>query len=115
MTTPATSTSRSPLSVAPPRANLRPRLALQAFVLAFALTAVAALAILLGSQVSLRADVTATREHQLSPQTRSILAQLNEPLVLVVGAEHLQSGRERYPGCTQRDLRLARHQCRDSN
>ncbi len=75
------------LGAVPPRGNLRPRLALQSLILVFAITTIATLAGILAAKLQWRTDVTTTREHELSPQTKAILAKLNEPLDLVVAAE----------------------------
>ncbi|MCW5764981.1 MAG: hypothetical protein KIT68_03280 [Phycisphaeraceae bacterium] len=65
----------------------RARNTLAAAVLMLAVTAIAGLAVFLGTRVSARFDVTATREHALSPQTVAVLARLNHPVTLVIATD----------------------------
>jgi hypothetical protein len=65
----------------------RGRLALQAGVLTFAVVASCVLLVVLAAAVPVRFDVTATRRHQLSPQSRAVLSKLTEPVDLIVAAD----------------------------
>lgn len=65
----------------------RMRFALASAVIIFAAGVSALMLGVIGSRVSARFDLTSTREHQLSPQTRSILARLDRPVELVVAAD----------------------------
>lgn len=56
-------------------------------VLAFALTACCVLGVLIATRAHHRFDVTATREHDLSPRTRQLLGRLDRDLTLVVAAD----------------------------
>lgn len=71
----------------------RSRYAFQAFVVFFALTMIAGLSLVLTSdaRLSRRFDLTATRAHELSPMTRTILGELLGPTRLVVIANLSQS------------------------
>lgn len=65
----------------------RARVALASGVLLLALTASCVMAAVLAARWSARFDVTATREHELSPRTRAVLDGLSVPLRLVVAAD----------------------------
>ncbi len=71
----------------------RSRYAFQAFVVLFALTMISGLALVLLSDARLarRFDLTSTRSHELSPQTRTILGELIGPTRLIVIANLSQS------------------------
>ncbi|MCA9293321.1 MAG: Gldg family protein [Phycisphaerales bacterium] len=65
----------------------RARFALMATITLCALVAAALFANIIGEKRSTRIDLTATREHTLAPRTQAILAQLDQPLELVVSAD----------------------------
>jgi hypothetical protein len=69
------------------RRTPRWRYALQAGVLLFTLSACCVLAIVLGAQTSRRLDVTSTRQHVLSPETRAIIESLRVPVTLLIAAD----------------------------
>jgi hypothetical protein len=60
---------------------------LNAAVLVLAFTACCVLGVMMTTRVHTRKDVTATREHELSPRTRQLLAGLDRDLTLVVAAD----------------------------
>ncbi|MEC9374416.1 MAG: hypothetical protein VYC34_11260, partial [Planctomycetota bacterium] len=68
-------------------AGRRTRMGAATAVLLFAATATCALAILIGSLTSTRIDVTATREHALSPRTKMLLNRLEAPHEIVIVAD----------------------------
>jgi hypothetical protein len=55
-------------------------------VIALAMTAAAVFAGLLTSRAGVRLDVTATREHRLSPRTESLLTTLDRPYDIIIAA-----------------------------
>jgi hypothetical protein len=81
----------------------RPRLrfAIMSAVLLIAATASVVIANFIGSRVALRWDVTATREHQLSPRTLSLLARVEAPYEIVIAAP-LRDQRTIHPRALQR-------------
>lgn len=58
--------------------------ALTAGLLGVILVACAALGVVIGAQTSYRLDATATREHELSPETRAIIARVQDDLTLLL-------------------------------
>jgi hypothetical protein len=58
-----------------------------AVVLALALTACCVLAVLMTTRAHKRFDVTATRQHDLTPRTKQLLSRLDRDLTLVVAAD----------------------------
>jgi hypothetical protein len=70
------------------RTPRRPRLRFAAMtaVLLVAATASVVIANLIASRTAIRMDVTATREHQLSPRTMSLLAGVEAPYEVVIAA-----------------------------
>lgn len=76
---------------APAPGSTRSANLLAATVLVLALTAIVGLLIFLGSRASTRMDVTSTRQHLLSPQTRAILSRLDRSLTLVVATDLRQT------------------------
>lgn len=73
----------SPVAATAPRAR-RAVFALQAAVVAFAVTTCCVLAVVLGDRFPLRVDATASGEHRLSDHTRAVLGELHDPIRLVV-------------------------------
>lgn len=73
--------STKPSSLARAR---RAMFAVQAAVLAFALTTCCVLAVVLGDRFPARLDATASGEHRLSDHTRAVLGELHDPIRLVV-------------------------------
>lgn len=58
-----------------------------AFIAALALTAIAAMLVLIFTRVTRRVDVTATRQHELSARTQQLLARLDRPATLAIAAD----------------------------
>lgn len=71
-------------------AQRRSRYTVLALILFSALTLGAAFAIALGTRYHTRLDLTATREHTLSPRTTEILSKLTEDHTLVISARFQQ-------------------------
>ena len=65
----------------------RTRYTLRTLVLVIAVTGAAVSALILGQRWGVRLDLTATREHTLSPRTANILKSLKEPTTIVVSAD----------------------------
>jgi hypothetical protein len=65
----------------------RGRFAARAAVVAVAITISAIMAVVLASRLAVRWDLTATREHQLSPQTKAVLARLDRGVDVVIAAD----------------------------
>ncbi len=76
-----------------PKRRLRWRFAMSATILLLAATISALLVGILGSRLSTRFDLTSTREHQLSPHTRTVLAKLDRPVELVLAGDFSQVDR----------------------
>jgi hypothetical protein len=77
MTTPTSSTPRGPG---------RAQHAARSAALLFAVLCVCVFAVVLAERFPLRADLTATREHRLSPRTLEVLRSVKDPLEVVVTA-----------------------------
>jgi len=71
---------------APSAAARRLHYGLKLAVIALAMTATAAFAVLLISRANVRLDVTATREHRLSPRTDALLTSLDRRYDIVIAA-----------------------------
>jgi len=69
----------------------RARYATRTAVLLTAVTAVCLLSAVLGARAHTRIDLTATREHSLSPRTRSILEAVKQDTTIVVSADAARS------------------------
>lgn len=65
----------------------RTRYTLRTLVLVLSVTAAAVCALILSQRWGVRLDLTATREHTLSPRTTSVLKSLKEPTTIVVSAD----------------------------
>jgi hypothetical protein len=76
----------TPNTLVKPAAIRRTRFALQTVALVFAVTACCAFAGILADRFPKRFDATATREHQLSPRTQTLLGSLKDDYELVVAA-----------------------------
>ncbi len=80
-------TTPRPAGPAPARHSHRARFAVAATVLMLAVTASTMLLGLLGARASIRIDLTATRDHELSAQSRAILSRLDRSVELVIAAD----------------------------
>ncbi len=78
------------------------RFALRSAVLLLAVTATCLFAGLIASRASVRLDVTATREHRLSPRTAALLERVTEPHEIVVAGN--LSGLDRLTAQRSRDV-----------
>jgi hypothetical protein len=74
----------SPRRTPPVRIAPRWQHGLNAVMLGVILVACAALVVVIGTQLAYRFDATATREHELSPETRAIIARVQDELTLLL-------------------------------
>ncbi|MGH7132385.1 MAG: hypothetical protein ACREJO_10620 [Phycisphaerales bacterium] len=73
-----------------PQSQPRWKYALQAIVLGLVVTACIGMVLFLGTRNSVRIDMTATREHELSPRSKTVLKDLDRELTLVIAYDGQQ-------------------------